>query len=83
MAIARCAKCASVGLKLSYLHSQVLSEGCRLMCGALKCTRPARYIWLSDAELAEYNKGQRSFMVVRQGSVDLPIEVKQSEKPPG
>jgi hypothetical protein len=32
------------------------------MCGAISCARPAD-VWLSDAEQAEYVKGERFFFV--------------------
>jgi len=32
------------------------------MCGATDCTQRVRYIWLSDAEQAEYVKGERIFV---------------------
>jgi hypothetical protein len=33
------------------------------MCGVAECARPAYYIWLSDAEQAEYVNGERFFGV--------------------
>jgi len=61
--IARCDKCSSpIGLKFSYPHRHVAKDGLRLMCGAFNCAQPAD-VWLSDAEQAEYVRGERFFLV--------------------
>jgi hypothetical protein len=73
VAIARCKKCGPpVGLKISYEHRHVLKDGHRFMCGAAACAQPAYYVWLRDAEQAEYLKGERLFGVrSRHGLVEL------------
>jgi hypothetical protein len=42
-------------------------------CGAAKCLQKTRNVWLSDAEEAEYVRGERLFAL---GSRDGKIEVK-------
>ena len=73
MAVARCEKCGSpVSLKVSYLHRHLAKQDRRLMCGASGCLQPISYIWLSDAEQAEYVRGERFFVIgSRHGKTEL------------
>jgi hypothetical protein len=42
------------------------------MCGARECSQVAEYVWLSDAEQADYVKGERFFGVrSRHGAAEL------------
>jgi hypothetical protein len=74
MAIARCDKCGPpVGLKSSYGHPHEAKVGRRLTCGATDCAQPVSYVWLSDAEEAEYVNGERFFVA---GSKNRTVELR-------
>ena len=74
MALARCVKCGTPqGTKHKYAHCHKLEGGARIMCAAVKCTRPAAFIWLTDEEEQQYLRGARSFALP---SRRWPVEVK-------
>jgi hypothetical protein len=74
MAVARCEKCGQpVGLRFNYHHSHVPKQETRLMCGAAECKRPIRYVWLSNPEQTQYDRGERVFVL---GSGRGTIELK-------
>ena len=73
MAIARCEGCAPVGLKSNY-HRHVAKKGRPLMCGANACTQPVAYVWLSDAEQAEYINGERFFVVRSKNTTTIEVK---------
>jgi len=76
MAIARCETCGEPnGVKRRYPHphtvtNQTRTEDRRIPCGAPNCSRLA-LVWLSDAEEAEYRRGERSFQVKQHQDVQV------------
>ena len=73
MAIARCEGCAPVRLQSDY-HRYIAKLGCPLMCGANACMQPVAYVWLSDAELAEYINGERFFVVRSKNTTTIEVK---------
>jgi hypothetical protein len=73
LALARCEKCGPpVQLKFSYPHRHVAKPDHQFLCGTHDCTRPVRYVWLTDAEQGEYVNGKRLFGVrSKHGTIEL------------
>jgi hypothetical protein len=74
VATARCDRCGPpIGLRLRYPRRHMVKQERPFRCGAAKCLQKTRNVWLSEAQEAEYVRGERLFAL---GSRDGKIEVK-------